>query len=475
MFKKPFKSSGVLVVDNTLKSTLFVLILFITNLAVILSKIRDLNFNLDVNIIVFGGIFVFVIITVIINMIKWNITYMSYKDKKITVYKNIVIKNKCEFCINNISSIIMEESFIDKIFKVCRLKIYTYGMNNYLSDFEIVYNKEKCIKLRDEIINDLNYTLDHKLEDKEYDIKINFKNILLHSFFNIPFTQIFVIINAILIIFFSISNSSDLKEIISNLLGILITVLGIILPVLYNFINSIITFYGLKIDRNGDFLHVKYGFLSTKRYIIPINKIKGIVLKETILSRIFKYVSVNIICPGITDNKNELKVILPMIKKKNVNNLIAKILYDSKYEIGSKYIYQPIISIKSIIFYTVILNIIVLPIFIYYKIISIYILLFLIVCIFFAIGAYHFKKIQIYDTYFIIITGVFVKKKVIIKYNDVKYFKIKKDPILSKYGINILNVYITSGIKNRRHSLGYVKYSDAINILGNIFEKYILR
>lgn len=469
MFKKPIKSSGIIVIDNTLKLTFLVLVLLVTNLAVILNKIRSLNFNLDVNIIIFGGIFIFVLMTVIINMIKWNITYISYSNKKIRVYKNIVIKDMVEFSIKNISAIVMEESFIDKIFKVCRLKIYTYGVNNYSSDLEIVYNKEKCLKLRDEILYDLNENLDYQLESDKCDIKIDFKNVVLHSLFNLPFTQIFVIINAILIIFFSVNESSSIKEAFTNLLGELIAIIGILIPVLYNFLKSIVTFYGLKLDRNGDFLHVKYGFLSTKTYIIPISKIRGIILKETILSRMFNYVSVNIICPGITDNKNELKIILPMIKKKNVNELISRILYDKNYNIGSTHIYQPKEAINSIVFYTLIANAVILPVLIYYKILNAYILSVLIFSFVFIILAYYSKRIQVYDTYFTILTGVFVKKKVIIKYKDVKYFKIRKDPILAKYGINIIDVYITSGFKNRRHSLGYVNYKNANEILSRIF------
>jgi len=469
MFKKPFKSSGIMVIDNTFKLIFVILVLLITNFAAVLNKVRSLDFNFDVNIAIFGSIFLFILITLIVNMIKWNITYISYDNKKLTVYKNIVIKDALEFSIKNISAIVMEESFVDKIFKVCRLKVYTYGVNNYSSDLEIVYNKEKCIRLRDEIISDLEEKLEYTLEGNKCDIKIDFKNVVLHSLFNLPFTQIFVIINAILIIFFSISESSNIKDVFSRLLGELITIVGILIPVLYNFLKSIITFYGLKLDRNGDFLHIKYGFLSTKRYIIPISKIRGIILKETIFSRLFNYVSVNIICPGITDNKNELKIILPMIKKKNVNELISKILYDKNYNIGNSHIYQPKFAIKSIIFYTLIANSIVLPVLIYYNILNAYILVVLMFSFGISILAYYFKRIQVYDTYFTILTGVFVKKKVIIKYKDVKYFKIRKDPILDKYGINIIDVYITSGYKNRRHSLGYVDYANATSILERIF------
>ena len=469
MFNKPFKSSGVLVIDNTLKATFLVLILIVTNLALIINKLSCLNFNLNINIIILGGIFIFVLIDTIINMINWNITYISYEDKKIRVYKNIVIKNMDEFFVKNISSIIMDETFIDKLFKVSRLKIYTYGSNNYSKDMEIVLNKDKCIKLRDEILSDLDEKLDHKLEEKKCDIKINFKNVILHSLFNIPFTKIFVIINAILLIFFTINKSSNIKEIVSNLLGIFITVFGIMLPVLYNFFKSLVTFYGLKLDRNGDFLHIKYGYFSTKRYIIPISKIKGIILNETFLSRIFNYVSVNIICPGLTDNNNELKAILPMIKRKNVNELMSKILYDDNYNINSNYIYQPKKTIKSLLFFTLVTYIIVLPILIIYKVELMYIILFILISSCMIIFLYYFKRIQVYDTYFTIATGVFVKKKVIIKYKDIKYFKIRKDPILNKYGINIIDVYITSGIKNRKHSLGYISYKDANNILKSIF------
>ena len=469
MFSKPFKSSGVLVVDNTLKSTFLVLILLITNLALIINKIKSLNFNINTNLIIFGGIFLFILIDTIINMINWNITYISYQNKKIRVYKNIVIKNVEEFLIDDISAIITDETFIDKIFKVSRLKIYTFSSSKSKVDMEIVLKKNKCIEFRNKILDDLNKKLDYSLEDNNCDIKINFKNVFLHSLFNIPFTKIFVIINSILLIFYAINESSNIKEVFSNLLGIFITVLGILLPVLYNFFKSLVTFYGLKLDRNGDFLHIKFGFLSTKRYIIPISKIKGIVLKETFISRIFNYVSVNIIDPSLTDNNNELKAILPMIKRKDVNKFVSRILYDEKFNVNSNYIYQPKKAIKSLSIFTILVYIIVLPILIIYNVPIIYIILFVIIssCLMFFL--YYFKRIQVYDTSFTISTGVFVKKKVVLKYKDIKFFKIRKDPFLDRYGINIVDVYISSGYKNRRHSLGYISYKDANNILKSIF------
>ena len=44
MFNKPFKSSGVLVIDNTLKATFLVLILIVTNLALIIININIFNY-----------------------------------------------------------------------------------------------------------------------------------------------------------------------------------------------------------------------------------------------------------------------------------------------------------------------------------------------------------------------------------------------------------------------------------------------
>lgn len=473
MFHKPFQSSKVIILDNTLKSTWLVLVLIMTNIAVIINKMKSLNFNLDSNLIIFIVILLFVCINFIRNIIQWNITYVAYQNKVITVYKNIVDQNKYEFSIKNISSVIIEESFFDKVFHVCRMRIYTYGAYNFANDMEFVIHKEKCLALRDQILQDLGRKLDHPLEDKKCDIKIGLKNIILHSFFQIPISQITILVNVLLIIVTTIHDSSGIQDIFYNLLGIFITVFGIMLPVLYHFLKSIFTFYGLRLDRNGEFLQIKHGFVATKRYLIPIDKIQAIVLNETFLSRIFQYVSVSFISSGISDNKNEIKLLFPMMKQRKVNQLIQKILYDQDYNISSQYSYQPLKSVYFFALTIMVINTFLLPIMVYYGVSSIWSITCILLSFMIIYFLYYFKRIQIYDTYLSVITGVFLKKKVILKYENVKYFKVKKDPILGKYGISRIDVYITSGIKNRKHSLGYVSYKNAQKVLERIYQFYI--
>jgi uncharacterized membrane protein YdbT with pleckstrin-like domain len=229
----------------------------------------------------------------------------------------------------------------------------------------------------------------------------------------------------------------------------------------------------LCIDRNGDFLSIKYGYFLSKSYIIPISKINGIILNETILSRLFNYVSINLNCSGISDNKNELQIILPMIKYSDVNTFVRKILYDQNYNVDYNYHYQPLKSVYSFIAVILIVNLFILPILILYNISKIYIFILMIVSIISLYFMYYFKRIQLYDTYLVISTGVFLKKKVIIKYEDVQYLKIKKDPLLYKYGISIIKMYITSGLKNKKHTLGYVNYNDTNIILEKCVRQYI--
>ena len=52
MFNKPFKSTFIGVIDNTLRMTWLATVLIITNFAIIVNKINEFNSSIDANLLI---------------------------------------------------------------------------------------------------------------------------------------------------------------------------------------------------------------------------------------------------------------------------------------------------------------------------------------------------------------------------------------------------------------------------------------
>lgn len=460
-----FKSSPISILDNTLKISWLATILIITNFAIIANKINEfnnainVNLNISTNILIIAILCIFVIVMFIYYFINWKITRISYDEDKITIYKNIVIKDRYEFFIKNISGLVLEQNIIDKMFKIYRLKMYTEKYNNSKPDAHFFVKENTANELKDFVLNKL--TLNKKTSEeinnlKDYDIKLKLKNIFLHSMFNISIGNCFIILNVILLIFSMIKEGTIEKEIMTNLLGFVITIFVIIFPILYSIISSILKFYGYKLKKVNDIILVKYGLFTTKSYYIPIVKIKGITIKETFISRIFNYNVLKVICSGISNKRGELDFLFPMISKKKIDNILKIILPDSNFSIKEKLVYQANFSISIYLVILTILNIVVIPILMYIKLKTLYIILYMLVSILVLIALYFFKRISINDGYILISTGFIIKKISLILYDSVKYLKISDGVISEKFNIYNLSMYITSSYGNVKQGVGYV-------------------
>lgn len=477
--KKYFKSSPISIIDNTLRVTWLATILIITNFALIANKINEfnkatnVNINLSANILIIIILSIFIIIMFVYYLINWKITRISYDENKIIVYKNILIKDKYEFLIKNVSGFVVEQNIIDKLFKIYRLKIYTEKINNLKPDAHFVVKEHIMFELKEFIIKKIVKKNDilKKLENiNNYDIKINIRDVLIHSFFNISIGNSIIIFNVILLIFSMIRDGTIAKEIFTNLLGFLITILTIVFPILYSIISSILKFYGYKLKKVEDLLLVKYGFLTTRSYFIPILKIKGVIIKETLISRIFNFNLLKVICSGVSSKKGELDFLLPMISKDKLNNILLKILPESNFNLSKDLLYQPNFAISIFLVIFTIANILVIPILMYIKLKALYILIYMAVTLIMILVLYYFKRISINKNYILISTGVFIKNISLILYDSVKYIKISEGVISDKFNIHNLSIYITSNFGSLKKGVGYVTKNNLNRIKKKCFE-----
>lgn len=471
--KNIFKSSPISIIDHTLKISWIASILIFTNFAIIVSKINEfneavnMNLNISTNILIIVLLVLFIFTMFIYYFIQWNITRISYDENKIVVYKNIGIKDRYEFLLKNISGFVVEQTLIDKLFSIYRLKIYTERMHNRKPDAHFFVKKEVAFKLKSIILSRLsgNKQLVEQLEKiSDFDIILKIRNIFVHSLFSISIGNSIIILNVILLIFSMIKEGTIAKEIVTNLLGFIITIFTIVFPILYSLISSLFKFYGYQLKKINQMICVKYGLLTTKTYFIPIQKIKGVIMKETFISRFFKYKVLKVICSGVANRKGELDFLFPMVNQRKLDDILTILLPDSKFSIKKKMIYQPNFTISIFLIGLTIINIIVIPILMYLKLKTLYILIYMFFSVVILAVLYFFKRISIHENFILISTGVFLRKLSFILYDSVKYMKISEGIISDKFNIHQLCIYITSEFGNLKQSLGYVTKNNLIKI-----------
>lgn len=460
-----FKSHFISVLDNTLKITWVATILIITNFAIIVNKVNEFNKNINVNILIIIFLALFVTIMFIYYFIMWKITSISYNKDKIIIYKSLVVRDLSEFLIKNISGLVIEQNILEKFFKVCRVKIYTDQLRKKKEDMQIIVKKDIADKLKLFILERFGVLdNDEKLKSNTYDMNIKFSNIILHSFFNISIGNIVILLNVFWIIFTMIAKGTLMKEVLYDFIGFTVTILSITLPIIYSIISSILKFYKFKLKRIKDILLVRFGLFTTKNYIIPIEKINGINFTETLISRVFNYKLVKVICSGVATKKNELDFLIPMMSRKKIDQVLELLFPNHNLKITQKLKKQPILTIGIYLFIFSVIDFIIIPVLMYLRL-PVYIIIgYMMLSIFLLIVLYMFKKISIEDEYILVSTGFYIKKMSILLYDKIKYIKISDGAMSSNFNIYNVNLYVLSGFNSVRTNLGYISRTNLSKI-----------
>lgn len=447
-----FRASFLSIFDNSFKLTFIVSLVILTNLAIITKKLNEFNLSINVNVAIILFLCLFLIILFVYYFMSWQIKRYEINEKSIVMYKNIFVRDRKEILINNIANICISENIFERIFKLKRIRIFEYAKDKMFCDFEVVVCDKIYCKY---ILNIL------KRNNITYSKKFKFSEILKHSFLSIPISSIVVIVNFILLVFNMINDGSFAKEIMYDFLGLMVTLIGFVFPVIYNTSKNVIKYFSYKISKDDTKIYISYGIFTRKEYIIPTNKINGIIVDVSLLSKIFRCYKVNIINAGIGDKKSEIAMLFPICNLKKSRKIFKKCFSDYNLKIDKKrQPYETLVVISAKIM--ILMLILVIPA-IYLNIqIAMYISFFLLALI---VLIYLIKRIMITDKHISIINGIFVKRIIVIKYNQIENLEIKQGIISKRFNLYKVYLSITADIKNRTLSTGYITQQDLTHLL----------
>lgn len=123
--------------------------------------------------------------------------------------------------------------------------------------------------------------------------------------------------------------------------GITPVTVGIIIIIgmgwLYSFVSNYLRHINFEISKSINGVQIKSGFFSRWRYFISSDKINYADLRQNLLMKIFRVMSVNISCSGYGKKKNEIPVFVPVTGNKNVAEVIERFLPEFSSEEGERY------------------------------------------------------------------------------------------------------------------------------------------
>lgn len=315
--------------------------------------IQNLNLN---NFTIIVGIVVFVIVILLLilrSYLVWKNTTIIIDNTNITLKKyGLFFKaNKCSL-IKDISNVNLNSSLLLTIINVKKVCIdinsavtateedYTIYLDtrsaNYLKD--IIYKLQNKSILDDELINVSNINNDdNEIKDKNTNLqdiisqnasannklgnntgytftkKFGEKDLFLHCIFNS--------LNIFKIVFLSVLVIVSTKSFIAIPFIIFESI-----SILNSIFKEVNKFYGFNVSRSDSHLHITYGLLDKKDFVIPIKNIISIGSKQSFLARIFKYKIITLDAIGYGNKNEESEYISLYMKNKYISKYTSKLL-----------------------------------------------------------------------------------------------------------------------------------------------------
>ena len=486
MNNNKFRNHISIVIENIGGSFIFIMTLLFGNL---INNIKDIdisniNYKAHLNeiLISFLVLFIMCIIFIAYQVIIWYKTFIYIDNTSIVIEKNTMNKKKNVIGISNISNVNTEQNLFEMLIGTCKVKLDTNTLSTAdKTDLKIILKKDKAEEFSNYILSLINKDAIRKeeftdIKQDRYDIVASNKDLIKNGLYSINLISIIIlIVSFIITVYTSINNliNENIGKSILNIILNSIISFGVFLSAFWSLLKGFIKYYNFSIKRKDDKLYLRYGLLKKVNYTIPVDKINGIKINQTLIARLKKRYIVEIINIGIGDEKGEpqstillystkekikkdLELILPEFSRcidLNVEKQPKKVWYVWSFSFS---IYISVACLYLIFINDFINEILLISLFIVLGIILLLILS--------AFLNYKTDGIIIDDEYLGVSKGFFGRSFIFVKYYKVQYIDFIQNPIAHYLNIQKGKISILASTLNRFHTLPYfdTKYSDNI-------------
>ena len=292
-------------------------------------------------------------------ILRWYMTRYKIEDNCIVYNTGIIVRRHIKIPYTNLCSVYTVRNFFLRPIRVVTVHLDTNSGPASNSDFSIMVKKSENDLLLEKI-----YSKNKSAVKIHTSYKPSKFNLIFFSFAFSSTLSGAIFISTLIFESGQIVGESLEQRLIYTFdeitrkisLGLPPIAVGISLFIicawLISFIRNLARYIKFRISRNGDSIKIHNGFFTKRHYYINVPKINYVNLRQNLLMKVFKVMSVQVSCSGYGKAKNELPVIIPITTKKQVISSLKLLLPSMKIASGGiksskvnffKFIWLPVI------------------------------------------------------------------------------------------------------------------------------------
>jgi len=435
------------------------------------------------------GVFVLFAIVVGLQIFRWAKTWISIQEQAIIIEVNTLKRKRNTIGIKNISNINLEQNLFEMVIGTCKVKMDTNSMSTADStDVKIILKKKQAEEFKTLILRMIagsqgskEYENDGRTQEiagrpdyEQMDVPgAGIEEMLIQGIFSLKLISIPLVILSIIGVVVTISETLQEGATAEGILGILSSVLLIGLfgaSVFWDIVKGFIRYYGFRIFRLGNRLHISYGLLKKVSYTIPVDKINAVRLVQSPQARIAGKYMAELINVGLGDDaKEEQSFFLLYDKKEKVLENIRKLLPEFADELETEVHKQTpkvwLVWILPMLEYLVIVTagIVILSEFLSEEILIVVAVVATITVfvMMYVVGNYFTRGYYVGEKSLKIADGNFGRRILMVKYPKIQYLETKQSFIAKYFHIQKGEIYLLASTKNRVHNIPYFPEKEA--------------
>lgn len=419
-------------------------------------------------------------------IIIWAKTWITIEAQSIVIECNTFFsRKKNTISIKTISNINLEQSLMGMLFGTCKLKMDTNSLSTANdTDLTIVLKKNDAEELRVLLMGLVSGNEMPKQEIRQEEqrdsgcIRVNATDILLHGVFASKFLHTIFIPLYIVLEFVSEMDSADLEYIVDEvgyfaaetiglwLLILIALIAWSILAIGFGLVRDAVRYWDFQIERKEEKLVLMYGLTKKVNYSIPVDKIQAVVLKQTLLARIFRRYMVEVVNVGMNDDEKEAQAfLLPYGKKELLKERMGKLLPEFSNYLELEAEHQPksswIAGLWTDFIYLMVVGGILMavaefvPEFLGGAIAILSVITF--ACLAVKVAGYLTKGTTFAEQVLLIVRGSFSRTFVYIRYDKIQYVSLYHNFLANRYGIQRGMVHLLASMNNQVQEIPYFK------------------
>ena len=397
-----------------------------------------LSFGLGIYMIGTIVIIILLLIFTVIFWISWKNTYLSFNNDSLIIERGKLFKKITTIHLKDIATINIKRNILEKVLGTSNLKI-DLNTNEETYNGKLVFKQEKAKEIKNEILSRMGREIIKEEKQIESIIKYSTKDVIRHMFLATNLVSLLILIIVAVIII----GITFLMDKPSSIAFAIIPTLIILVPTVWEYIKSFLSYYNFKCTRENDNIKLSYGALTTYKFNLPIKKINTVIIHQTLQAKILGYYLIEVVNAGIKAEEDEKTIISLYVKEKEKNIIIDNILTEYKNDIitkhGNKNALKHYLIAKI---FWIIISIIACP-FTYYSS-----LLLIPIVLLIAYSQYKTRKIGNNDNMIVISNGILNKKTTYTKYSNIEMIKSKQKLFSKIFNTRSLQINVVGPMAN---------------------------